>query len=152
MHRMGADTHSSTLSAEARRGRAKGLTLLEIMIVIAIVGLISSVIVVAVINQFERAKIKTTRLKLKSIESALKQYSVDHELPSQGEGLRLLVSPPDGGKAYLKDAPKDAWHNNVLYFNPARTGSDPFELVSRGPDGKEGTDDDVYVTDQRSQR
>ena len=54
-----------------RRRSARGMTLLEIMIVIAILGLLASVIVYAVMNNFDRAKVNTAKLKLKSIEQAL---------------------------------------------------------------------------------
>ncbi len=124
----------------------RGMTLLEIMIVIAILGMLASVIVVGVMGQFERAKINTTRIKAGDIEKAIHMYSVSYgEFPSQGEGLRALVSPPDGGKPFLteKSVPKDAWGAEFMYFNPARKGGAPFEVVSKGPDGQEGTKDDV---------
>lgn len=144
MHKTSA-LRGRSLRAKIRHGRAKGMTLLEIMIVVAILGLLASVIVVAVMNQFENAKVKTTRLKLKSVENALRQYSIDNGYPSQNEGLGVLTNPPGGEKPYLKEKPKDAWNNDVLYFNPARKGKNPFEVVSKGADGKEGTEDDIYA-------
>ncbi|MBU0554297.1 type II secretion system major pseudopilin GspG [Myxococcota bacterium] len=129
-----------------RRAASRGMTLLEIMIVIAILGMLASVIVVGVMNQFERAKINTTRLKVGSVESAIQQYNVSYgEFPSQGEGLRALLTPPDGGKPFLneKSVPKDAWNNELMYFSPARKGGKPFEVVSKGPDGQEGSEDDI---------
>lgn len=152
MKPMNTRLRTSTLRAKIRHGRSKGMTLLEIMIVVAILGLLASVIVVAVINQFDGAKIKATRLKLKSVEQALFQYSIDHGFPSQNEGLRVLMAPPGGGRSYLKDAPRDPWNNDVLYFNPARTGSDPFEVLSKGPDGREGTEDDIHAKEQKKLR
>ncbi len=129
----------------ARKGQ-RGMTLLEIMIVIAILGLLASVIVVAVMNQFENAKIKTSQLKLKNVESALNQYKVMvGEYPSQGEGLRALLNPPNGLKPFFsgKKTPKDDFGNEILYYNPARSGGGPFEVVSKGADGQEGTEDDL---------
>ena len=113
----------------ARRVRAgeKGMTLLEIMIVIAILGMIASVLVVAVVNRLDAAKIKTTKLKINNVKSALEQYKVDFgDYPSQGEGLRALISPPEGNPPYLKDktVPKDDFGNELMYFNPARHGGD----------------------------
>jgi general secretion pathway protein G len=122
----------------------RGMTLLEIMIVIAILGLLASVIVVAVMNQFDNAKIQTTKIKLKSLQQALHQYNVNvGDYPTQGEGLRALLNPPDGLKPMVESMPKDEWGNEILYFNPARKGSGPFEVVSKGPDGQEGTEDDI---------
>ena len=128
-----------------RKGQ-RGMTLLEIMIVIAILGMLASVIVVAVVNQLDRAKISTTKIKIKSVESALHQYKVNYgNYPTQGEGLRVLVNPPDGGKPFLKDKeiPKDEFGNEMIYLRPARKGGGEFEVVSKGPDGQEGTDDDI---------
>lgn len=124
-------------------GRQKGMTLLEIMIVIAILGLLASVIVVAVMNQFDRAKVSATKLKIKSVEGALHQYNVQEgEYPSN---LKALLNPPGGGPPYLKEkgVPKDPWGSELLYFKPPRKGNGPFEVVSKGPDGQEGTDDDL---------
>ena len=151
MKRMNPGLRGPNLCAKIRHGRAKGMTLLEIMIVVAILGLLASVIVVAVMNQFETAKIKATRLKLKSVEQALYQYSIDNGFPSQSDGLRILMNPPRGEGPYLKDEPKDAWNKDVLYFNPAREGSAPFEVVSKGPDGKEGTKDDIHAKEKERQ-
>ncbi len=127
--------------------RAKGMTLLEIMIVIAILGLLASVIVVAVVNQLENAKIGTAKLKLNELEKALQLYSVQvGEFPSQNEGLRSLLQPSDGSKPFLKekDVPKDPWGEAYLYYNPARGGGNaPYELASKGPDRQEGTEDDI---------
>ena len=126
------------------------MTLLEIMIVIAILGLLASVIVVAVMNQFDNAKIKTSQLKLKNIESALNQYKVMvGEYPSQSEGLRALLNPPNGLKPFFKgkETPKDDFGNEVLYYNPPRSGgAGAFEVVSKGADGQEGTDDDIRTS------
>lgn len=129
------------------RKNQRGMTLLEIMIVIAILGLLASVIVVAVMNQFDNAKIKTSQLKLKNIESALNQYKVMvGEYPTQGEGLRALMNPPNGLKPFFKgkETPKDDFGNEILYYNPPRSsGAGQFEVVSKGADGQEGTDDDI---------
>lgn len=140
---------NQSLRARIKRQRQKGMTLLEIMIVVAILGLLASVIVVAVMNQFDNAKVNTTRLKLKSIENALRQYSIDNGYPSQNEGLKVLLNPPGGEKPYLEEQPKDPWNNDILYFNPARKGGGAFEVLSKGPDGKEGTEDDIYAKKKR---
>ena len=127
-----------------RRGQ-RGMTLLEIMIVIAILGLLASAVVWGVMGSFERAKIGTTKLKLKGLEGEMNKYKVAYgEYPSQGQGLGALMNPPDGGPSFLKEKklPRDEWRNEFLYFNPGRSGQ-PFELMSKGPDGQEGTDDDI---------
>ena len=53
------------------------------------------------------------------------------------------MSPPDGLKPMLEAMPKDDFGNEILYFNPARKGNRPFEVVSKGADGRSGTADDL---------
>lgn len=132
------------LSRRARGNAPKGMTLLEIMIVIAILGLIASVVVVAVMNNFERAKANTAKLKIGEIQKALDLYKIEaNDYPDQSEGLKALTSPPGGGPPYMKDVPKDPWGQEFVYFNPARGGSNGVEVISKGPDKQEGTADDV---------
>ena len=135
-----------TAALLAARKAQRGMTLLEIMIVIAILGLIASVVVVAVMGQLDRAKINTCRIKINEIQKALDLYRVDNtDYPDQGQGLRALISPPGGGPPYLKekDVPKDPWGQDLLYRNPSRSGGSGVEVISKGPDKQEGTDDDV---------
>lgn len=145
------NTKAKLVAFLSRRGRAnapKGMTLLEIMIVIAILGLIASVVVVAVMNNFERAKANTAKLKIGEIHKALDLYKIDNnDYPGQSEGLRALTAPPGGGPPYLKDVPKDPWGQEFVYFNPARGGGNGIEVISKGPDKQEGTDDDVKTKD-----
>lgn len=135
--------HLRHRTARSRRGQL-GMTLLEIMIVVAILGMLASVIVVAVMNQFDNAKVKTTNIKIKSVGQALLQYNVHYgEYP---KSLEQLINPPDGGKAFLveKGVPKDAWNHPFLYYYPSKDKSaGPFQVISKGPDGQEGTDDDL---------
>jgi len=127
----------------ARKGQ-RGMTLLEIMIVIAILGMLAGVIVVAVMNQFENAKISATRLKIGNLKQAVQTYyTTVGTYPSQSEGFRALLNPPDGYKPMLESEPKDEWGSPFMYFNPPKKGRGTFEVVSKGPDGQEGTDDDI---------
>ncbi len=130
----------------AARKAQRGMTLLEIMIVIAILALIASVVVVAVMGQLDKAKVNTARLKINEIQKALDLYKVDAgDYPSQSEGLRALISPPGGGPAYMKEKtePKDPWNQPFVYYNPSRNGGSGVEVISKGPDKQEGTEDDV---------
>ena len=128
----------------------KGLTLIEVMIVIAILGLLASVLVVAVVNQLDDAKIDAASVKLKSIESAVQMYKVKYNtVPSQADGLRKLLNPPKGRKPLLKSEKdiRDPWDEEILYFSPAKSRKGEFELISKGPDKQQGTDDDISNND-----
>jgi general secretion pathway protein G len=138
----------SRRSIGALRRAQKGMTLLEIMIVIAILGLLASVVVVAVMNQFENSKVKTTKIKMGTIKTALSQYKVNHGEYPGGDGLKKLLNPPEGMKAYLKgkSTPKDDFGNPIIYKANSGSNGAPFELISKGPDGQIGTDDDIKIT------
>lgn len=126
-------------------GRERGMTLLEIMIVIAILGLLASVIVVGVMGQFDNAKINTAKIQAGKIKQALQMYQANNgAYPSQGEGLKVLTTSANGMKAVMKpDDIKDPWGNEFLYVESPREGGEAFEVFSVGPDGQRGTDDDV---------
>ena len=139
------------LTRRRRVASPRGMTLLEIMIVVAILGLIASVVVVGVMNSFERARISASRLKVGQILQALDMYRANEgDYPSQSEGLRVVANPPTGGPSYFKDKniPKDEWGQEFVYFYPARNGGSGPEVISKGPDRNEGTDDDIRAGDK----
>lgn len=115
-----------------------GMTLVEIMVVISIIGLVMAMVTINVMKRFEKAKIQTTRTQIKALEQALEQYYLDNgNYPSTEQGLSTLA---DG--EYLKRLPKDAWKRDYNYVSPGTEGN-PFEISSAGPDKQEGTEDDI---------
>ena len=116
----------------------RGMTLIEIMVVIAIIGLIGTVAIVNIMKQFEKAKVKTAKTQIKAVEQAVEQYYLDNSrYPTTEEGLNALAAGE-----YLKKAPKDPWKKDFSYTSPGADGS-PFEIKSAGPDKQEGTEDDI---------
>ena len=127
------------------------MTLIEIMVVITILGLIATIVTVNVMGRLEKARHDTTVTQIMSVEQALEQYRLDNGgYPTTEQGLQSLVTAPSFGKTasrfpsegYLKKVPKDAWGEEFLYSSPGVNGH-PVEIVSRGPDKTEGTDDDI---------
>lgn len=117
---------------------ATGMTLVEIMVVISIIGLVMAMVTVNVMKRFEKAKIQTTQTQIKALEQALEQYYLDNsEYPSTDQGLEALAAGD-----YVKKVPKDPWKRNYSYTSPGTEGN-PFEIMSAGPDKQEGTDDDI---------
>lgn len=122
----------------------RGLTLIEIMVVVAILGLLAAMIVPNVIGQGEKAKVDIARANMANIASALKMYRLDNnDYPTTEEGLKALVErPPSAEKGqynpegYLHKVPEDPWGNPYVYISPGVNG--PYDLYSLGADGAEG--------------
>lgn len=119
----------------------RGMTLIEIMVVITILGIIAAIIGVNVVGYLEEAKVKATKVQIKNIESALIKYKIDHGYyPSTTDTLRALLAP----KKYLASdsLPKDEWGNDFIYYSPGIYGDHDYEIISYGADGKEGGEDE----------
>lgn len=130
-----------------------GFTLIEVMVVVAILGILATIVMTNVIGKDDQARVTTAQTSLKAVANALDMYKLDnHKYPSTDEGLLALVekpasakSWPDGG--YLNGGiPEDPWGNPFQYVYP---GSDKrkFDLYSLGADGAEGGegyDADIY--------
>lgn len=125
-------------------GATGGMTLLEIMVVIVILGLIGSLVGVAVLDQLENAKMKTADTQIKEISHAMDLYKLDFgTYPSTSEGLGVLVRPPNNKKPYMKSVPKDPWGKEYVYIFPGSHNGASFDLQSYGPDGSDGGADDI---------
>ncbi|MFZ5481028.1 MAG: type II secretion system major pseudopilin GspG [Myxococcota bacterium] len=127
-----------------RRKRQKGMTLVEIMVVIAIIGVLMTVVSVGVIGFLDDANVDATRIQIKKIEEALVVYSSKHKgrFPGTSDGL-------GAAKKYFQNSevPTDAWGNEFQYFSPGTHGDHDYEIISLGKDGREGgegADADIY--------
>ena len=115
----------------------RGMTLVEIMVVIAIIGSLTAVLAVGLMNNLQGGYQSTTVLQIGTIEQNLQLYAAKHKgkYPTTSEGLARA-------KKYFKDSevPTDAWGNEFLYFSPGTNGDHDYEIISLGRDGKEGGD------------
>ena len=129
-------------------------TLVEILIVLAIIALVACIAVPNFIGIDERARIDTTRTFVKStLEPCLISYKLHiGSFPSTDEGLAALITAPSGksakwGGPYIKEMsiPKDPWGNSYQYRFPAKMNKLPgyYDLFSAGPDGVAETEDDI---------
>lgn len=119
------------------RSRQAGFTLLEIMVVLAIIGVLAAIVAPRMMERADEAKVQATRAQLVDIEQALKLYRLQHHrYPTTNEGLKALVQPDANGKRYLDKMPKDAWGGDILYLCPGVHGE--FDLLSYGADGRPG--------------
>lgn len=125
--------------------RADGFTLLELLVVLAILALLAGLVAPRVFNQLAGAKSGTAKIQIRNVESALELYRLDMgRYPTQNEGLEGLVSPPaDTSKwrgPYLgkKDGLVDPWDVPYRYRIPGENGE--FDIYSLGADKAEGGD------------
>ena len=130
---------------------AKGMTLIEIMVVITILGLIATVVTVNVLDRLDEAKVSTAKTQIKGMEEALDQFRRDNGFyPTTEQGLQALVEKPASGrvparypaKGYLKGGkvPKDPFNCEYKYYSPGLQGHD-YEIYSLGRDCQEGGED-----------
>jgi general secretion pathway protein G len=137
----GAQTERRTPS----RRHTRGLTLIEVMVVVVILGILAALIVPSVISRPDDARLVAAKQDIATIVQALKLYRLDnHRYPSAEQGLQALVAPPtlpppapnwkSGG--YLERLPKDPWGNAYLYLNPGVRGE--IDVFSYGADGAQG--------------
>ncbi len=124
-----------------------GLTLIELMVVIIILGVLATFIVPRFMDQPEKARVAKARVEIESLASAVKMFKLDNGFyPSTEQGLKALVEKPtvgripthwrEGGYLEKKEVPKDPWGNEYVYISPSPNGD--FEIISYGADGREG--------------
>jgi len=136
--------HSNRAATQVR-SRDAGFTLIEIMVVIAIIGILATLIVPKIMGRPDEARVTAAKQDVGTIVQALKLYRLDiGRYPTTDQGLKALVEKPSaepvpqnwkvGG--YLESLPKDPWGNPYQYSNPG-TNSE-IDVYSFGADGKLG--------------
>ncbi len=133
-----AGTHVIQNLSRRVRQRDAGMTLLEVLIVLALISLIAGTVGVAVFNNFKKGQIKAARLNVKEVAGAVQQFMIDNsqECPAT---LDELVTQ----KYMKKNNLKDPWGKTFLMKCPGEQDSDGVDVSSAGPDKQEGTDDDI---------
>ena len=135
-----------------KKSRLQGFTLVELLVVLAILGMLAALVGPQVLNQLGGAKSKTAAIQIADIEQALEIYKLDvGRFPNTSEGLEALVRQPAGVKGwngpYLKkgELPMDPWGNAYEYRYPGQSGGP--EITSLGADGRPGgSAEDADVT------
>ena len=117
--------------------KAKGFTLIEIMVVVVIIGLLATLILPRVLGRQEEAFIAKSKSDIRALSSALKLYKLDtFKFPTTSDGLDVLVSGGKDGKGYIDRLPSDPWGNEYQYLFPGEKME--FDLWSHGADGQNG--------------
>ncbi len=135
----------------AGRDKEKGITIIELLVVLTILGILAGLIVPRVMDRPEQARRTKAALQIEAFEGALKLYQLDNgAFPSTEQGLVALVEKPtvepipsnwrEGGYLEKGRLPKDPWDNDFKYLSPGQHNPD-FDLWSTGPDGEDGGED-----------
>lgn len=131
--------------------RMAAFTLLELLVVVAIIGLLAGYVGPKYFGQLGKAEIKAARAQIDALEKALDQYRLDvGRYPTTEQGLNALVTQPSGvskwvGPYLKKGLPLDPWDKPYLYKSPGEHGE--ADIYSYGRDGTPGgTGEDADIT------
>jgi general secretion pathway protein G len=119
-----------------------GFTLIELIVVVAIIGLLAGLVVPQFIKQEEKATIKAAKAQIELLGTALDTFRLDvGRYPTTQEGLQALNQKPGGldrweGPYLKKELPTDPWGKPYIYKSPGDHG--PYDIVSYGADGMAG--------------
>lgn len=138
----GGESGRRTAAEDSRRTGEAGFSLVELLVVLAIIGMIATMVTPQVLGYLGRAKGETARIQVKNIAQAVELYYLDlGGYPNSEQGLQALVQPTGPGwrGPYVRDARglMDPWGHPYLYRSPGLGGS-PYEVYSLGSDGKVG--------------
>jgi general secretion pathway protein G len=127
------------------RSSASGYTLMEIMLVVAIIAVIAGGVIVKMTGALDVAKIQRTEQDINNIYSALKLYEArNYQMPDQSQGLEALISMPTTGTKpsnwtkLMDSMPVDPWNTPYQYRNPGKRDPSGVDVFSFGADRKEG--------------
>ncbi len=135
-------------------GRRGGFTLIEIMAVVLIIGLLTTLVGIAIVPQIDKSRVSTARVQVRMLDAAIETYRMDSAVfPTTEQGLDALVREPadarnyqTGGYLRQRRIPVDPWGNAYQYESPGQHNDHSYDLWSFGSDGApggEGNDADI---------
>ncbi|HSI33586.1 MAG: type II secretion system major pseudopilin GspG [Phycisphaerae bacterium] len=128
-----------------RQSTDRAFTLIELLLVLVIIAALAAIVIPNLAGKGQKAKVETTKASLSAIQNALKMYEVENsKFPSTEEGVGLLTEQPADSPLLEKKHLIDAWNNAWNYRYPGTVNPRGFDIFSSGPDGRPGTEDDIY--------
>lgn len=135
--------------------RAEGFTLIELLLVLVILGVLAAIVVPKFAGRTEQARNTAAKTQISNFETALDAFEVDNGYYPKGKsGLTDLVAQPKDAPnwhgPYMKQetVPLDPWGHAYIYDCPGKHNVSSYDIMSMGPDGRAGGDDDITSWDQ----
>ena len=128
--------------------RSHGFTLVELLLVLVILGTLAAIVYPKLAGRSDDARKTAAKTQIANFSTVLDAFGVDNGYYPKGKsGLQDLVTQPSEAQnwkgPYMKEIPKDPWGNEYIYEYPGRNNANGYDLSSVGPDGKDGTEDDI---------
>jgi general secretion pathway protein G len=137
---IGSEARSARRGAAARALRREaGMTLLEIMIVLAIIGTVMAFLIgPRIYNSFKRSQIDTSRILINQYNQGIMEWKTRNPAADCPPSLDELFQ-----QKFVNAKPIDTWGQPLIYRCPGNMSGEGFDLLSKGPDRQEGTQDDI---------
>ena len=118
------------------------------LLVLVILATLAAIVIPKFAGRSEQAKVTAAQSQISSIEMALDSFEVDNGYYPKTGNLDALVNQPPvrpnwRGPYLKKGIPNDPWGNPYTYEYPGKHNANGYDLMSNGPDGRAGTDDDI---------
>jgi len=133
----------------------RAFSLMEIILVVVIIGMLAALVVPRMIGATAKARVSKATVEISNMRSALGEYEAEAQrFPTTAEGIKALIEKPAGWPEHVtwrrflekRSLPIDPWGNEYVYRCPGTLDPDGYDLFSTGPDGEEGTEDDIDPT------
>jgi general secretion pathway protein G len=140
------------------RSLQQAFTLVEMLLVLVILAALAAVVVPKFAGRSKQAKVTAAKSQIANLEIALDSFEVDNGYyPKGSDGMKELIDRPNNSQdwtgPYLKKGiPLDPWGNSYSYQYPGKQNDGSYDLMSMGPDGRSGSEDDLTNWDQTENR